>query len=101
MSNIGDYQALVAAFTVDFTSQYSGAVSVACKDAEELKNVQEALNPLSEEEQRRADILASIEGPETERIARFCLPHGRIGQRAGINHRHRAAADIDPRLHVL
>ena len=38
MSNIGDYQALVAAFTVGFTSQYSGAVSVACKDAEELKN---------------------------------------------------------------
>ena len=38
MSNIGDYQALVAAFTVDFTSQYARAISVACKDARELKN---------------------------------------------------------------
>jgi hypothetical protein len=38
MSNIGDYQALVAAFTVDFTSQFAEAISVACKDAVELKN---------------------------------------------------------------
>ena len=38
MSNIGDYQALVAAFTVDFTSQFAHAIVVACKDATELKN---------------------------------------------------------------
>ena len=38
MSNIGDYQALVAAFTVDFTSQFAESISVACKDATELKN---------------------------------------------------------------
>ena len=38
MSNIGDYQALVAAFTVDFTSQYAKSISVKCKDATELKN---------------------------------------------------------------
>ena len=36
MSNIGDYQALVAAFTVDFTSQFAESISVACKDAKEL-----------------------------------------------------------------
>lgn len=38
MSNIGDYQALVAAFTVDFTSQFAESISVAAKDAVELKN---------------------------------------------------------------
>ena len=39
MSNIGDYRALVAAFTVDYTSQFAESISVAAKDATELKNV--------------------------------------------------------------
>ena len=46
MSNISDYQALVAAFTVDFTSQYARAISVQCKDATELKDWIEGGDPI-------------------------------------------------------
>ena len=42
MSNISDYQALVAAMTVAFTSQNDGAVSLTADDATSLKNDYEA-----------------------------------------------------------
>ena len=38
MSNIGDYQALVAAISVSFTSQAGKAIALTAKDATELKN---------------------------------------------------------------
>ena len=38
MSNISDYQALVAAMTVSFTSQASKAISLIAKDATALQN---------------------------------------------------------------
>ena len=46
MSNISDYQALVAAFTVDFTSQFAEDVSIQCKDATALKNWIEGGDPI-------------------------------------------------------
>jgi hypothetical protein len=39
MSNIGDYQALVAALSVSFTDQQSGAQAITAKDATSLKNI--------------------------------------------------------------
>ena len=38
MSNIGDYQALVAAISVSFTSQAGRSIALTAKDATELKN---------------------------------------------------------------
>ena len=38
MSNIGDYQALVAAMTVTFTSQYARSISIKSTDAKKLEN---------------------------------------------------------------
>jgi len=38
MSNIGDYQALVAAMSVAFTSQAGRAIALTAKDVKELKN---------------------------------------------------------------
>jgi hypothetical protein len=38
MSNIGEYQALLAAATVDYTSQFDGALTIAAYDAADLKN---------------------------------------------------------------
>ena len=38
MSNIGDYQALVAAMTVTFTSQYAKSISIKSTDAKKLEN---------------------------------------------------------------
>ena len=38
MSNIGDYQALVAAFAVTFTSQYARSISIKSTDAKKLEN---------------------------------------------------------------
>jgi hypothetical protein len=42
MSNIGDYQALVAALEVSFTDQFSGAIAIKAQDAKKLKNSYEA-----------------------------------------------------------
>ncbi len=42
MSNISDYQALVAAMTIAFTSQNDGAISLTADDATSLKNDYEA-----------------------------------------------------------
>ncbi len=38
MSNISDYQALVAAMSVAFTSQNDGAIALTADDATSLKN---------------------------------------------------------------
>jgi hypothetical protein len=42
MSNIGDYQALVAAISVSFTDQSGKAQTITAKDAKDLKNVVQA-----------------------------------------------------------
>jgi hypothetical protein len=47
MSNIGDYQALVAALSVEFTSQAGSSVALTATDAVDLKNsVQASATPI-------------------------------------------------------
>ena len=47
MSNIGDYQALVAALSVEFTSQAGSSIAITATDATSLKNsVQASATPI-------------------------------------------------------
>ena len=64
MSNIGDYQALVAALSVSFTSQASEAIALTAKDATALANSVQAgalpvrlLLPYSDRERMSAEML--------------------------------------------
>ena len=90
MSNIGDYQALVAALSISFTSQASEAIALTAKDATALGNSVQAgalpvrlLLPYSDRERLSAEMgepemgnLATIRWFFTDQLLWRPLPHG-------------------------